>query len=326
MYRALQLQQINGKTVANIRLLSDDKLPKGNVVIRVNYSSLNYKDALAITGAGKIIRQFPMVPGIDFAGNVLSSQDDRYAVGDEVILTGWGVGETHAGGLAEKACVAADWLVPLPAQLTQRQAMIIGTAGLTAMLCVQALIDAHITPDKGEILVTGASGGVGSAAIILLAILGYTVVAASGRVGKNGAWLRKLGASRLIERSELEQDSKPLEKACWAGVIDTIGSKTLARALAQTQQKGAVAACGLVGGMDLPTTVMPFILRGVSLLGIDSAQCPYDKRVVAWELLAQLLPDSYYTQACQEIRLEKAPYIAQQIIAGKAIGRTLVTL
>ncbi|WP_036829688.1 MDR family oxidoreductase, partial [Photobacterium sanctipauli] len=283
MFKALVLNQEEKKTIASIDQIDESQLPEGEVLIDVDYSSLNYKDGLAITGKGRIVRQFPMVPGIDLTGTVAESSDDRYQPGDKVVLTGWGVGEGHWGGMAEKARLKADWLVPLPANLDGKQTMMIGTAGITAMLCVQALVDAGVKPESGEILVTGASGGVGSVAVTLLAQLGYTVAAVTGRASENGELLKSLGASRIVERSELEEPARPLEKQLWAGAVDTVGSKVLAKVLAQVDYDGAVAACGLAGGFDLPTTVMPFILRNVKLLGIDSVMCPFEKRQQAWQ-------------------------------------------
>ena len=326
MFNALVLTQEEKRTIANVRQISETELPDGEVLVEVACSSLNYKDGLAVTGVGKIIRNFPMVPGIDFAGTVLESKDERYKAGDKVILTGWGVGENHWGGLAEKARVKADWLVAMPDNCDAAKAMQIGTAGLTAMLCVQALQQAGIKPSDGDILVTGASGGVGSVAVTLLAQLGYRVVASSGRVEQNGSLLTKLGASEVIERSELEVDARPLEKQRWAGVVDTVGNKVLATALAQMQYGGAAAICGLAGGFALPTTVMPFILRGVNLLGVDSVSCPFDKRQAAWQDVLRLLPDSYFEEACEAITLEQVPEFAQRIIKGQVTGRVLVKL
>lgn len=326
MFKALVLEQQEKNTIADIRQLDESQLPESEVLVDVDYSSLNYKDGLAITGVGRIVRQFPMVPGIDLSGRVVDSKDNRYKVGDKVVLTGWGVGEGHWGGMAEKANLKADWLVPLPTGMTSKQAMMIGTAGLTAMLCVQALIDAGVKPESGEILVTGSSGGVGSVAITLLAQLGYKAVAVTGRVEENGDLLKELGASRVIARSELEEPARPLEKQLWAGAIDTVGSKMLAKVLAQMDYDGAVAACGLAGGFDLPTTVMPFILRGVKLLGVDSVSCAYEKRVKAWQRLVELLPESFYQQACREITLEQAVECAQEIIKGQVTGRIVIKL
>ncbi|GIU29915.1 oxidoreductase [Shewanella schlegeliana] len=326
MFNALVLTQEEKKTLANVRQITEADLPEGEVLVDVSCSSLNYKDGLAVTGVGKIIRNFPMVPGIDFAGTVLESSDERYKAGDKVILTGWGVGENHWGGLAERARVKADWLVPMPANCDAAKAMQIGTAGLTAMLCVQALQQAGIKPEDGDVLVTGASGGVGSVAVTLLAQLGYRVVASSGRVEQNGALLTKLGASEVIDRSELEVDARPLEKQRWAGVVDTVGNKVLATALAQMNYGGAAAICGLAGGFALPTTVMPFILRGVNLLGVDSVACPFEKRQAAWEAVLNLLPASYFEDACETISLEQVPEFAQRIIKGQVTGRVLVQL
>jgi acrylyl-CoA reductase (NADPH) len=266
---------------------------------------LNYKDGLAITGKGKIIRNFPMVPGIDLAGTVVSSEDSRYQAGDKVVLTGWGVGENHWGGMAQRARLKADWLVPLPKGLDSKKAMMVGTAGFTGMLCVQALLDAGIKPEAGEILVTGASGGVGSVAVTLLAQLGYKVAAVTGRVETNGPLL---------------------EKQVWAGAVDTVGSKVLAKVLAQMDYNSAVAACGLAGGFDLPTTVMPLILRNVRLQGVDSVSCPFEKRTAAWEKLVELLPDSYFEQACTEVELAEAPKYAEDITNGQVTGRVVIKL
>lgn len=326
MFKALVLEQQEKQTLSSIRQLDDSELPNGNVLLDVEYSSLNFKDGLAITGKGKIVRNFPMVPGIDMAGVVSQSDDPRYQVGDQVVLTGWGVGEGHWGGMAEKARLNGDWLVPLPSGLTPKQAMMIGTAGFTAMLCVQALLDAGLTPERGEVLVTGASGGVGSASVALLAALGFQVVAVTGRVEENGELLKSLGASRILDRAELAQSAKPLEKQLWAGAVDTVGSQVLAKVLSQIDYDGAVAACGLAGGFDLPTTVMPFILRNVKLLGIDSVSCPLEKRQKAWERLAALLPASYFEQACQEIGLEDVAEAAEAITLGKVTGRMVIKL
>ncbi|WP_427981322.1 MDR family oxidoreductase [Agarivorans sp.] len=326
MFKALVLEQVEKQTKASIQQLEDSALPETDVVVKVDYSSLNYKDGLAITGKGKIVRQFPMVPGIDLAGQVESSHDPRFASGDKVVLTGWGVGEGHWGGMAEKASLKADWLVALPDGLSAKQAMIIGTAGFTAMLCVQALVDAGITPESGEVLVTGASGGVGSVAVCLLAQLGYQVAAVTGRVEQNSQLLTDLGASRVIDRAEFAEAARPLEKQLWAGAVDTVGSNMLAKVLAQIDYNGAVAACGLAGGFDLPTTVMPFILRNVSLLGIDSVNCPSAKRVKAWQRLSELLPDSYYQQACTEVSLEQVPEYAEAITNGQVTGRVVIKL
>ncbi|MGO0307606.1 acrylyl-CoA reductase (NADPH) [Endozoicomonas acroporae] len=325
MFKALVLNQQDNNTVVSIEQLDESTLPAGDVIVAVDYSSLNYKDGLAITGKGKIIRDFPMVPGIDYAGQVISSSDDRYQPGDSVILTGWGVGENHWGGMAEKASVPANYLVSMPAGLDSRKAMIIGTAGLTAMLCVMALQDAGITPEKGEILVTGASGGVGSVAITLLDQLGYQVVAASGRP-ENSDWLKAIGADRVIDRAELLEPARPLEKQLWAGAIDSVGSKVLAKLLAQVDYQGAVAACGLAGGFDLPTTVMPFILRSVKLLGVDSVMCPIEKRTQAWNRIVELLPESFYSDAAKEVSLDAVPELAEAITNGQVTGRTLIKL
>lgn len=326
MFQALILNQENKQTLASIEQIDEAQLPEGDVLIAVDYSSLNYKDGLAITGKGKIIRQFPMVPGIDLAGKVIRSEDARYQPGDEVVLTGWGVGENHWGGMAQQARLRADWLVPLPQGFDGRQAMMVGTAGLTAMLCVQALLDAGIEPRHGEVVVTGASGGVGSVAVTLLASLGYTVAAVTGRVEKNGPLLEKLGASRIIDRSVFEEPARPLEKQLWAGAVDTVGSKVLAKVLAQMDYNGAVAACGLAGGFDLPTTVMPFILRNVRLQGVDSVHCPREKRIAAWNKLVELLPASYFEQACTEIGLQQAVQYAEDITNGQVTGRVVIKL
>ncbi|MFL1908313.1 acrylyl-CoA reductase (NADPH) [Plesiomonas shigelloides] len=324
--QALILEQsADQHTLATVREISPQQLPENNVTVAVQWSGLNYKDALAITGRGKIIRQFPMIPGIDFAGTVLESADPRYQAGDAVILTGWGVGETYFGGLAEQARVNADWLLPLPAGLSQRQSMIIGTAGLTAMLCVMALEAGAVTPEQGEVLVTGAGGGVGSVAVSLLSQLGYRVVAVTGRA-ENHAYLQALGASRIIERAALSEPGRPLDKQHWAGAIDTVGGQMLANVLAQTTYGGTVAACGLAGGAGLPTTVMPFILRNVRLQGVDSVQAPYAVRQQAWSRLATLLPESFYQQAAQEITLDQAPEYAARLLDNQVTGRTLVRL
>ena len=326
MFKALLLDNQDGKTKATLTQLAESQLPAGEVRVAVSYSSLNYKDGLAITGKGKIVRQWPLVPGIDFVGTVLESADSRYQIGDKVVLTGWGVGEGHWGGMAEQARVKADWLVPLPAGLDERQAMCIGTAGLTAMLCVLALEEAGVTPASGEILVTGAAGGVGSTAVALLAALGYQVAALTGRPEKQGAMLTALGASRIVPRSELLEPAKALEKQLWAGAIDTVGSQVLAKLLAQMNYGGAVAACGLAGGFDLPTSVMPFILRNVRLQGVDSVMCPFERRQLAWQRLARDLPASFFAQAVTEIGLEQVVEAAEAITQGRVAGRTLIKL
>lgn len=322
--QALILNQQDGHTHATIEPLDPASLPEGSVTVAVDYSSLNYKDALAITGKGKIIRQFPMVPGIDFAGRVNSSEDPRFQPGQPVLLTGWGVGEGHWGGLASAARVKGDWLVPMPEGLDSRKAMIIGTAGFTAMLCVMALEEAGITPDRGEILVTGASGGVGSTAVALLHQLGYQVTAVSGRESTHD-YLRNLGAQRILARSEFSA-GRPLEKQLWAGAIDTVGGEMLAKVLSQIHYGGCVAACGLAGGFTLPTTVMPFILRNVRLQGVDSVMTPPARRGEAWQRLSRDLPSSFYTQSATEIGLEQAVEYAGRIINNQARGRTLVKI
>ena len=320
--QALILEQQDGKTLASVQPLDENQLPEGDVTVDVHWSSLNYKDALAITGKGKIIRNFPMIPGIDFAGTVRTSEDPRFHAGQEVLLTGWGVGENHWGGLAERARVKGDWLVALPKGLDGRKAMVIGTAGFTAMLCVMALEDAGIRPEDGEIVVTGASGGVGSTAVALLHKLGYQVAAVSGRESTHD-YLKSLGANRILGRDEFAE-SRPLEKQLWAGAIDTVGDKVLVKVLAQMNYGGCVAACGLAGGFALPTTVMPFILRNVRLQGVDSVMTPPARRAQAWQRLVNDLPESFYTQAATEITLADAPKFADAIINNQVQGRTLV--
>jgi acrylyl-CoA reductase (NADPH) len=320
--QALILEQHDGKTLASVQPIEESQLPQGDVTVDVQWSSLNYKDALAITGKGKIIRNFPMVPGIDFAGTVHNSEDPRFHAGQQVLLTGWGVGENHWGGLSQRARVKGDWLVAQPQGMNARQAMIIGTAGFTAMLCVMALEDAGVRPQDGEIVVTGASGGVGSTAIALLHKLGYQVVAVSGRESTHD-YLRSLGATRILGRDEFAE-TRPLEKQLWAGAVDTVGDKVLAKVLAQMNYGGCVAACGLAGGFALPTTVMPFILRNVRLQGVDSVMTPAARRAQAWERLVQDLPASFYSQSATEITLAQAPEFADKIMNNQIQGRTLV--
>jgi len=317
--QALILEQQDGKTVASVQTIEESRLPEGDVTVDIDWSSLNYKDALAITGKGKIIRNFPMVPGIDFAGRVHTSEDPRFHAGQQVLLTGWGVGENHWGGLAAQARVKGDWLVPMPKGLDGRKAMIIGTAGFTAMLCVMALEEAGIRPESGEIVVTGASGGVGSTAVTLLHKLGYQVAAVSGRESTH-EYLRQLGASRILSRDEFTE-TRPLEKQVWAGAVDTVGDKVLAKGLAQMNYGGCVA-----GGFALPTTVMPFILRNVRLQGVDSVMAPAERRAEAWERLVQDLPASFFDQSATEITLSQAPEFASKIMDNQFHGRALVKI
>jgi acrylyl-CoA reductase (NADPH) len=322
-FKALVLEEIDGKTQSNIQQLEPSSLPDGEVLVRVSHSSLNYKDGLAITGTGKIIRKFPMVPGIDFAGVVETSSSDQYKPGDQVVLTGWGVGERHWGGLSELAQVKAEWLVPLPKGLSAAQAMGIGTAGFTAMLCVMALERAGL--EKGEIVVTGAAGGVGSVAVMLLAKLGHQVTASTGR-SETHDYLREIGASDILERDVLAASSRPLETERFAGAVDTVGGTTLAGLIARMKYNSSIAACGLAGGAGLTTTVMPFILRGVNLLGVESVVVPYEKRIAAWDRLVKDLPLDHLERAMQTVTLEDVPRLAQEIIAGQVRGRIVVDL
>lgn len=324
-FRALVLRQSEGKTSHAIENLSVDDLPEGEVLVKVSHSSLNYKDGLAITGKGKIVRRFPFVPGIDFAGTVEASSSPDYKAGDAVVLTGWGVGERHYGGHAEKARVKAGWLTPLPAGLTPAQAMAIGTAGFTAMLSVMALGDHGLTPQAGPVLVTGASGGVGSVAVALLAKSGYQVTAATGRPEQH-AYLRELGAVDFIDRAELDQPAKPLDSERWAGAVDNVGGRILASVLSQMRYGGAVAAVGLAGSSDLPTTVFPFILRGVALLGIDSVMCPPPRRVQAWQRLAAELDQARLEAMTKTVSLDELPAQAEAITNGQVRGRVVVDL
>ena len=298
-------------------------LPDQNVQLDVLYSTLNYKDGLAITGKGPVVRSFPMVPGIDLVGTVSGTSTDEFSVGDNVILNGFGVGEKHWGGLAQKASLNSDWLIPLPAALSPKQAMQIGTAGYTAMLSVIALEKQGITPSDGEILVTGANGGVGSFAIYLLNQLGYNVTAATGRM-KQSDYLKELGASQIISRDELSIPGKPLQKERFAGAIDSVGSHTLANICASLKYGGVVTACGLAQGMDLPASVAPFILRGVSLIGIDSVMRPKKDRIEAWDRLASLVKADYLDKISTEITLEQVIENAEQLMDGKIRGRVVV--
>lgn len=323
--KALLVEQHSDKLHASVQNVDETTLPLHDVIVDIHYSTLNYKDGLAITGKGKILRQFPMIPGIDFSGIVHHSEDPRFHIGQHVLLTGWGVGESHWGGLAQKAGVKGDWLTAVPEGLSLKNAMIIGTAGFTAMLCVMALEQGGITPERGDILVTGASGGVGSTAISLLATLGYQITAVSGR-NSNHDYLRQLGATTIITREEFEQPGRALDKQRWAGAIDTVGGQILANILAQTHYNGTVAACGLAGGFSLPTTVMPFILRNIRLQGIDSVYFPAENRAHVWQRLLQLLPEKFYQQAMTEITLDEVPRYAQMIMDNQVTGRTLVKI
>ncbi|HQC72676.1 MAG TPA: MDR family oxidoreductase [Candidatus Competibacteraceae bacterium] len=323
MFNAIVLTKDEQGVHARVQALDEAQLPAGEVTVRVAWSTINYKDGLAITGSSPVVRSYPMVPGIDFAGTVESSSHPDWTPGDAVILNGWGVGEAHWGGLAQKARVRGDWLVPLPAVFSLRQAMAIGTAGYTAMLCILALEKHGLQPGDGEILVTGANGGVGSVAILLLARLGYRVVASTGRPEAADA-LHALGASAIIERAELATPGRPLGKERWAGVVDAVGSHTLANACATTRLHGAVAACGLAQGMDFPATVAPFILRGVTLYGIDSAMAPKALRHAAWQRLARDLDVEKLEAITQELSLSQAIPAGADILAGRIRGRLVV--
>jgi acrylyl-CoA reductase (NADPH) len=310
---------------AALQQVDDSVLPEGDVTVRVEWSTLNYKDGLAITGKSPVVRRFPMVPGIDFAGTVTASSNTAWKVGDPVILNGWGVGETHCGGLGEVARVKGDWLVALPKGISAKQAMAIGTAGYTAMLCVMALEKHGVKPENGEILVTGANGGVGGVAIALLAKLGYTVVASTGRM-EEAEHLKALGATTVIDRAELSAPGKAIGKERWAGVVDAVGSHTLANACATTKYGGAVAACGLAGGMDFPATVAPFILRGVTLYGIDSVMAPMALRQQAWARLAKDLDMAKLDSITKEIGMDAVIPTAAALLEGKVRGRVVVNV
>jgi acrylyl-CoA reductase (NADPH) len=324
MFKALVLDNANGFS-ASVQEVDEARLPAGDVTVAVQYSTLNYKDGLAICNKSPVVRNWPMVAGIDGAGTVHESSHPAWKPGDALVLNGWGVGETHWGCLAQKARLKGDWLVRLPPAFTPRQAMAIGTAGYTAMLCVLALEDHGLTPAAGEVLVTGATGGVGSVAVALLGKLGYEVVAATGKAAE-ADYLKALGASAVIDRAELAAPGKPLQKERWAAVVDAVGSHTLVNALAQTRYGGVVAACGLAQGFDLPGTVMPFILRGVTLAGVDSVMAPLPKRRRAWERLARDLDPALLERMIEEVPLEGAIAKAQQLMAGQVRGRVVVKI
>jgi acrylyl-CoA reductase (NADPH) len=325
IFKAIVIEKSDGGQKVGLTDFDEANLMEGDVTIRVEWSTVNYKDGLAITGKVPVVRRFPMIPGIDLAGSVESSSDPRWKPGDRVILNGWGLGETHLGGYAEKARVKADWLVPLPARNSTRGAMAIGTAGYTAMLAVMALERHGLTPRQGPVIVTGAAGGVGSVAIAILAKLGFEVIASTGRPAE-ADYLRALGASEIIERKELAGAAKPLGRERWAGGIDSVGSATLANVLSMTRYGGAVAACGLAGGMDLPATVAPFILRAVSLIGIDSVMCPMERRREAWKRLASDLDAGKLAPMISEIDLAGVPDACRRILKGGVRGRIVVKI
>jgi len=325
MFHGILIEKNDTSSIAKLASLEEAQLPAGDVTIRVAYSTLNYKDALAITGQGPVVRKFPMVPGIDLVGTVEESSHPDFKVGDNVLLNGWGVGEAHWGGLAQKARINGDWLIPLPRGFTAQQTMAIGTAGYTAMLSVLALERNGVTPDTGEVLVTGANGGVGSFAIALLAGLGYTVVASTGRLEESD-YLKRLGASEIIDRSVLSGPGRPLAKERWAGAIDSVGSHTLANVCASTRYGGTVAACGLAQGMDLPASVAPFILRGVTLAGIDSVMRPRRDRIAAWDRLVRYLDISILKEVTREIGLDAVVQTAKKLLAGEVRGRVVVNV
>jgi len=324
-FAAILIRKDGDKQIAEDVQLSLSDLMEGDVVVRVSHSTVNYKDGLALTGRAPIARKFPMIPGIDLAGIVETSANPEFKPGDAVILNGYGLSETHYGGYAEYARVKGEWLVPLPPAFCAHDAMAIGTAGYTAMLCVLALEDAGLTPDKGPVAVTGAAGGVGSVAIAILARLGYTVIASTGRAEEE-PYLKSLGAAEIIPRTELSGEPRMLGKERWAGAVDSVGSRTLANLIASAKYGGAVAACGLAGGMDLPTSVAPFILRGVWLLGIDSVQCPMPRRLEAWQRLATDLDMKKLQSMTHTIKLSGVREAAGDILAGRVRGRLVVEI
>jgi acrylyl-CoA reductase (NADPH) len=323
MFKAVLIEKDDAGYRATLTDVDDARLPEGDVTVGIAYSTLNYKDALAITGKGPVVRKFPMVPGIDLVGTVESSSHPDYRLGDAVLLNGWGVGEGHWGGLAQKARLNGDCLVPLPAAFAPQQAMAIGTAGYTAMLCVMALERHGVTPDKGEILVTGANGGVGSVAVALLAKLGYRVVASTGRPNE-ADYLTSLGAAEIVDRAQFSGPGKPLAKERWAGAVDSVGSHTLANVCASMKYRGVVAACGLAQGMDLPVTVAPFILRGVTLAGVDSVYCPRPERLEAWQRLARDLDPALLELISHEVGLTEVIRLAGDLLDGQVRGRLIV--
>ena len=323
MFNAIVIDKADDVQSVTLTQVDEAQLPEGDVTIDVAFSTLNYKDGLAITGKSPIARKFPMVPGIDLVGTVRQSTHADWKAGDQVVLNGWGVGEGHWGGLAQVARLKGEWLVPLPSAFSPKQAMAIGTAGYTAALCVDALVNAGVTPDQGEVLVTGATGGVGSVAVALLKKAGFTVVGSTGKASEH-AYLTQLGADTIIDRAELSERGKPLQRERWAGVVDSVGSTTLANACAATKYGGAVAACGLAGGADFPATVMPFILRGVRLLGIDSVMAPKAPRMAAWARLACDLDPGLLDVIAHEVGLRDAMAAAADLIDGKVRGRIIV--
>jgi acrylyl-CoA reductase (NADPH) len=325
MFKAIYLTQEGKATRAELRTLEESELPAGDVDVSVEYSTLNFKDALAITGKGAIVRKWPMVPGIDLAGEVTSSRDPEWKAGERVVVTGWGLGETSWGGLSECARLKAGWLLRPPAFFSLRQCMAVGTAGFTAALCALALEDHGLRPGSGEILVTGAAGGVGSFAVAILASMGFDVAASTGRP-EEAAYLKSLGALHIVDRAELSSPGKPLQTERWAGVVDTVGSHTLANACASTKWYGAVAACGLAQGADFPSTVMPFILRAVTLYGINSVMVPNADRVRAWDLIGRHVDAARIEQMTTEIGLSEVIAFAPAFLAGKVRGRTVVNV
>ena len=324
-FKAVRIDKADKGTSAALTQFDEAELMDGDVTVRVEWSTLNYKDGLALTGKSPVVRRFPMIAGIDFAGTVESSSNPNWKPGDKVIANGWGMGETHLGAYAEKARVKGDWLVRLPDGMTARQAMAIGTAGYTAMLSVLALENHGLKPDDGPMIVTGAAGGVGSVAIALLSKLGYHVIASTGRMSEE-SYLKGLGAAEIIDRNELSAPAKPLAKERWVGGVDSVGSTTLANLLAMTKYRGAIAACGLAGGMDLPSSVAPFILRGVSLLGIDSVMCPIELRQQAWARLATDLDAGKLSEMTQEVSLDQVIDAGTKLLAGQVRGRTVVKI
>lgn len=324
-FHALLLRKDGDTQTAEDVELGLDDLMEGDVVVSVSHSTVNYKDGLAVTGRSPVVRKFPMIPGIDLAGTVETSANPKFKPGDKVLLNGYGLSENHYGGYSQVARVKGDWLVPLPAAFTAADTMAIGTAGYTAMLCVLALEDAGVTPEKGAVVVTGAAGGVGSVAVAILAKLGYRVIASTGRTDEE-AYLKSLGAAEIIPRTDLSGTAKPLAKERWAGAVDSVGSTTLANVLAATSYGGAVSACGLAGGMDLPASVAPFILRGISLLGIESVYMPMKRRLQAWERLARDLDPKVLASMTRMISLKDVPQAAEDILAGRVRGRLVVEM